>query len=494
MSRSLLTGLAGLLMSALTVFALPRSTPEAQGISSRALLDFIQAADQEGHGLHSFMLVRHGQVVTEGWWAPYGAESPHQLYSLSKSFTSTAIGMLVAEGRLSVHDLVLPFFPEYAPEEPGDNLKGMRVRDLLIMASGHETEPSLWSASEPWAKVFLHHPVPHWPGTRFRYNTPATYMLSAILQKVTGETLIDYLRPRLFAPLEMVNPTWDTNPEGHSVGGSGLNLRTEDIAKFGQLYLREGRWQDRQLLPASWIREATTLQTSNGSSPDSDWQQGYGYQFWRCRHGLYRGDGAFGQFCIVLPEQDAVIAITAGSGDMQAIMNLLWKHLLPALRPAPLPADEAAHARLTTALAALALPAQAGAATTPRATEIAGRRYTFPENDQGLVALALTPNADGSVTLHLDAGTGEQTITCRPGTWTKTRLAYLNRPEQPVAVSGAWTEADTYTFQLCVYETPYTFTVALQFDGDEVRHTGEYNVSFGPRERAPLTGRRTVAE
>ena len=283
--------------------------------------------------MNSFMLVRHGHVVAEGWWAPYGPDAPHSLYSLSKSFTSTAVGLAIAEGKLSVDDEVLKFFPEDAPAEPGSNLKAMRVSDLLRMSTGHQVEPQR-PPDKAWTKTFLAQPVPFKPGTHFLYNTSATYMLSAIVQKATGMTVLDYLRPRLFDPLGIEHPTWETSPQGISTGGFGLSIRTEDIARFGQLYLQKGKWNGKQLVPAAWVEAATARQTSNGSNPKSDWDQGYGYQFWRCRHGAYRGDGAFGQFCIVMPEQDAVIAITSGVKDMQAVLNLVWDKLLPAMKPA----------------------------------------------------------------------------------------------------------------------------------------------------------------
>jgi len=318
--------------------ALPRSTPEAQGVSSAGILDFLKSADREVKSMHSFMLVRHGHVVAEAWWKPESAEKPHVLWSLSKSFTSTAVGLAVDEGKLSVDDLVLKYFPEDAPEEPSTNLKSMRVRDLLTMSTGHQDELN-WREQADWASAFLAHPVPHKPGTHFKYNTPATYMLSAIVQKVTGQSVLDYLQPRLFEPLGIKPPKWDTSPQGISVGGYGLYLCTEDIAKFGQLYLQKGQWQGKQLIPASWIEQATAKQVSNGSDPDKDWDQGYGFQFWRCRHGAYRGDGKDGQFCIVLPGQDAVIAITANTDDMQAELNIVWDKLLPAFHDQPLEAN-----------------------------------------------------------------------------------------------------------------------------------------------------------
>ena len=335
---------------------LPRSTPEAQGVSSAGVRAFVEAADQQVNVMHSFMLVRHGQVVAEAWWQPESAEKPHVLYSLSKSFTSTAVGLAAAEGKLSVDDPVLKFFPEDAPAEPSKNLQAMRVRDLLTMSAGHQTEPK-FSAETPWVKSFLAHPVEHKPGTHFLYNSPGSYTLSAIVQKVTGQTTLEFLRPRLFEPLGIENPEWSTSPQGVNCGGWGLFLRTEDIAKFGQLYLQKGQWNGKQLVTAAWVEMATAKQVSNGSDPARDWDQGYGFQFWRCRHGAFRGDGAFGQFCIVLPEQDAVVAITADTKDMQAELNIVWDKLLPALQPAPLPENAEEQAKLKATLSNLAVPA-----------------------------------------------------------------------------------------------------------------------------------------
>jgi CubicO group peptidase (beta-lactamase class C family) len=284
------------------------------------------------------MLVRNGHVVAEAWWEPESAEKQHVLWSLSKSFTSTAVGLAVAEGKLSVDDPVLKFFPDDAPAEPSANLKAMRVKDLLSMSTGHQDEVKLSRDDQAsWIKAFLAHPVPHKPGTHFRYNTPATYMCSAIVQKVTGKPVLEYLKPSLFDPLGIRDPQWGTSPEGVTLGGYGLFVRTEDIAKFGQLYLQKGKWEGKQLLPAAWVEQATSKQVSNGSDPSRDWDQGYGYQFWRCRHGAYRGDGKDGQFCVVLPEQNAVVAITANTRDMQAQLNIVWDKLLPAFGKEPKP-------------------------------------------------------------------------------------------------------------------------------------------------------------
>ncbi len=475
--------------------SLPRSSPEAQGVSSAAILSFIEAADKSVDSLHSFMLLRHGQVVAEGWWSPYDAQSPHLLYSLSKSFTSTAIGLAIAEGKLSVDDEVLKFFPDDAPAEPGANLKAMRVRDLLRMNTGHENEPPR-PPGQSWKKAFLNHPVRFKPGTHFLYNTSATYMLAAIAEKATGMSLVDYLRPRLFEPLGIENPTWEKSPEGITVGGYGLSVRTEDIARFGQLYLQKGKWREKQLIPAAWVEEATSFQTSNGSNPRSDWDQGYGYQFWRSRNGAYRGDGAFGQYCVVLPKQDTVIAITSGLRDMQAVLNLVWEKLLPGLDAAsPLPPDKAAHEKLSQALNNLSLRAPEGSVS-PSTTlgKAFGQKYLFPANARGLESIALEGKPSGSTTIVAQFKGVETRIECGHGAWKKGRAAWGEAGVQAVAASGGWTAADTFTAKLALYETPFVYTVSLKFTGDDLRYINESNVAFGPARDQELVGRPATDE
>jgi CubicO group peptidase (beta-lactamase class C family) len=465
---------------------LPRSTPEGQGVSSAGVLAFIDAADRDIDSMHGFVLVRHGHVVAEGWWAPYSAESPHSLFSLSKSFTSTAVGLAAAEGKLSVDDPVLKFFPNDAPAEPSGNLKAMRLTDLLRMSTGNQTEPPR-RADEPWAKTFLKHPVPFKPGTHFLYNTSATYMLSAAVQKATGQTVLDYLKPRLFEPLGIDKPTWEASPQGISAGGYGLSIRTGDIAKFGQLYLQKGKWEGKQLVPESWVEAATARQTSNGSNPASDWDQGYGYQFWRCRHGAFRGDGAFGQFCVVLPEQDAAIAITAGVRDMQAVLNLVWDKLLPAFKASALAADDESRTKLERRLKALTLrlPEAKG-----MAAKVENRAFVFPANDRKIESLALgITDKDGTTTLTGKIDGTERRVVCGNRTWHEGRTAWLGMAEQPAAAAGAWTADDTFTAKICFYETPFVVTVRLKFTGDEVRYESERNVGFGPGKEAPLVGK-----
>src|SRR5450432_327398 len=349
---------------------LPRSSPQAQGIPSASIQAFIDAAEKSGE-LHSFMLLRHGYVVAEGWWSPYAADRPHLLNSLSKSFTSTAIGLAVAEGRLSVSDPVLSFFPEYRKSPVSENLAAMQVRHLLTMSTGHAEDTSTFMrnrADGKWIAEFFAQPVTFLPGTHFLYNSGATYMLSAIIQTLTGLRLLDYLQPRLLEPLGIKNASTAMSPEGIHTGGWGMSVKTEDIARFGQLYLQKGLWHGQRLVSEAWVADATSAQVSNVGNPNIDWEQGYGYQFWRCRHGAYRGDGASGQYCIVMPEQDTVVAITAGVKDMQMVLDLVWDYLLPALASnLPLPVDNEAQETLTRKLSNLKLEPPAGQVHSPTA-------------------------------------------------------------------------------------------------------------------------------
>lgn len=496
-ARHFVSSLLAVLFSAITLVAadqpLPRATPESQGISSAALLNLVNTLDGKIDGMHSVMIVRHGRVVLEGWWKPYDAQHNHVLYSLSKSFASTAVGFAVAEGKLTTDDEVLRFFPGDAPAEPSGNLKAMRVRDILTMATGHQDEPPV-APDKISAKSFLAQPVPHLPGTHFKYNTPATFMQSAIVQKITGQTALDYLRPRLFEPLGIANPVWDTNSEGVSLGGYGLRARTEDIAKFGQLYLQKGKWNGKQLLPASWIEQASARQVSNGSNPRSDWNQGYGFQFWRCRNNGFRGDGAFGQYCVVLPDQDAVVAITSGVKDMQAVLNILWDQFLPAMAPQKIKADRAARKQLTDRLAALEIKPAAGATASPQASRLANRAYTFPANDQKLESVRLATSANGELNLTIRVNGREAKVACGHRQWRPGRGPFVGGyladfPDEPLAGTFGWTADDALQIKICAVETPYHLTLKLKFTGDDLALDAETNVGFGPTKRPTLIGK-----
>lgn len=333
----------------LSINELTKSLPrgEAPKAFDKAMNRYLTAVAEAGQDIHSIMVLQHGKVLAERWMGEGAPDKPHILNSVSKTFTASAVGLAIAEGKLKLTDHVIDFFPDQLPAEVSPNLQAMEIRHLLTMTCGHDTDPTNTIrnvAGADWVREFLATPVVHRPGRYFVYNSVGTYMLSAIVQKVTGQKVIDYLYPRLFRPLGIVGATWVESPQGINTGGWGLFLKTEDLAKMGQLLLQKGEWQGQQVLPKEWVEMASTVQVPSlpaGTRPeelkmkaaDSDWLQGYGYQMWRCRPvGVYRADGSNAQFIIVLPWQDAVIAITANEGDMQAVLNLVWRYLLPALK------------------------------------------------------------------------------------------------------------------------------------------------------------------
>jgi CubicO group peptidase (beta-lactamase class C family) len=477
---------------------LPRSTPEAQGITSAGISAFIEAIEAQKLGLHSVMLVRHGEVVAEGWWQPYGPNDIHLLFSLSKSFASSAVGFAVSEGLISLSDKVISFFPDQLPAEVSDNLAAMTVRDLLIMGTGNaeDTTGYLWDGKDgDWVSGFLARPVEHAPGGHFVYNSGATYMCSAIVQKVTGQTLLDYLKPRLLDPLGIDQATWDNSPQGINAGGWGMSITTEDIACFGQLYLQKGVWRGQRLISEEWVELASSKQIENAGNDltaNPDWQQGYGFQFWRCRHNGYRGDGAFGQFCVVLPEQDAVLAITSGTPDMQAVLNLAWEHLLPAMHNDALEPDAAAQAALTAKLGSLSLLPQAGQHSNALAAQISGHALPVAANNEEIVSAQLDFGEDGATLRLLYEGEDQpHTIEIGYGQWRfgSTSMPNLkaNRPsvsprqaiERQVASSGAWLGEQSYVAQIAFYETPFIYTISLDFsDSQQVSLSITPNVGF----------------
>ena len=452
---------------------LARATPESQGVPSRAVVEWVRAMDAQG-GFNGFVLLRHGRTIAEGWWSPCETNGLHMLYSLSKSFTSTAIGMLADEGKLDLDERIADLFPDKMPPDPSRNLLEMRVRDLLSMATGHETDsaPSLThSADGDWIKAFLAHPVPRRPGTWFRYDSGATYMLSAIVRAKSGERPSEYLAHRLFEPLGISGARWNRSPEGEDLGGWGLNMTTRAIARFGQFWLQRGEWGGRQLLSRDYVALASAKQISNASGPrrfegdtvTGDWQAGYGFQFWRCTHGCYRAAGAYGQLAVVMPDQDAVLAVNSNS-PMRKTLERLWEILLPAMGDAPLPeAPEEAQAleRLT---ASLVRPTMRGDAVGC----VAGGSFS----DGNGASFSLS-SADGGWTLAVTNAEWRCSIPVGFGEWRRGAVDFKAKFEmlrclpgrQAVAACGAWTVPDTFEAELFFVETPHAAKVTIRFDG-----------------------------
>ncbi len=457
---------------------LPRSAPEKQGISSETILTLLDSIEASEIEFHSIMILRHDTVIAEGWWEPYQKGDIHTLYSLSKSFTSTAVGFAVQEGLLTVEDKVVSFFPEDLPDSVDEQLADMEIRDLLTMSSGHEsgTMPGMAAREDgDWVKGFLSQPLTYEPGEHFFYNTGATFMLSAILQKITGETVLEYLTPRLFEPLGIEGMDWEENPQGINTGGYGLRVRTEDIAKLGLLYLHKGKFNGEQLLSESWVEEATGARISSYDG-DSDWAQGYGYQFWRCKpENAYRGDGAFGQYCIVLPDQDMVIAITSESKDMQKSMDLLWDNLLPGVEEGSLPGNPEALAALQEKVENLSVHSE----SLRNASEAPSRTIALAENDLGINVIEVDPAAQKFIIYGLD------TISMNFGwsSWvvndTRTSIPLGADVDSRMAIRAGWNGDNQLVIQRQFIETAHHDQFSITgYESEEPQVTWSESVSL----------------
>ncbi|MDR0401206.1 MAG: beta-lactamase family protein [Treponema sp.] len=366
------------------VTVLESASAEEAGLNRAVLDDLFRALERSSAELRGLVLVRRGKAVARRFWPPYGEQDPVWVYSLSKSFCSTAVGFALREGLLRVDEPVLSFFPEYEAAA-GENCRAMRVQDLLTMRTGHDvdTTPAMLRAPD-WGESFFRQPVKHPPGTYFVYNSGASYMLSALVQKRCGLPIIEYLRPRLFEPLGFGPVFWDSSPQGVNTGGWGFMAALEDIAKFGLLYLNRGIWRGSRILDESWVDEASLPHADNSiTGSGGDWGRGYGYQFWRSRYG-FRGDGAFGQYCLVLPEFDAVLVLSSETENMQELLDIVWAHL----------------------------PAAFSTAEPEREKEIGGREFNLAENGGGFRSallnffpdrLSLTLKGGGEAP-HLEAG------------------------------------------------------------------------------------------
>ena len=453
--------------------SLPRSTPVEQGLDPRSILAVLDAVEARGVEMHSLMVLRHGHVVAEGWWAPHRPQHRPLLYSLSKSFTATAAAFAQEEGLLHLDDPVLRHFPEHADEVTDPRTRATTLRHLISMASGH-TRDMLEEAvtADPTDPVrgFLLLPPDEEPGSTFAYSQPCTHTLASVIQRNAGRSLTDYLRPRLLDPLGIGPVGWHSVPPGHQMGFTGLHARTEDVAKLGQLYLQGGLWQGRQVLPAQWVADATRKHVDNASQqPHVDWQQGYGFQFWMSRHG-YRGDGAFGQFCVVLPEHDVVVAATGATEEMQAVLDAFWEHLLPGVDRGTVDDVEGAQVELSTRLASLALPPCPGNGTpddpdawTTRWQVTAGRGIPTTVS-----SIHLEQAASGwQVTLVEDDDS--LALPFGPGAWVSSNpTTRRDGVSVPLAASGGWRDG-VLRVEVLLLEAPHRMDLVI--DGEQARAT-----------------------
>jgi CubicO group peptidase (beta-lactamase class C family) len=448
---------------------LPRSVPESEGVSSAGIIDFINAVDTGRQEIHSFMFIRHGKVIAEGWWNPYGPEYRHIMFSASKTFTATGIGLAVSENKLKLSDKVISFFPYSLPDSVGKYMKELTVQNLLTMSVGQEPAPMGAGVNEDWIRSFISLEPVHKPGTVFLYNNMATFMLSAIVQQVTGQTLFEYLKPRIFDPLTIRGIDWDMNPQGINLGMIGLRLRTEDMARFGELLIANGKWKGRQLIPEQWVKEATSFKIESGDPSNkmpkdrNDWAQGYCYQMWRGRNNTVRLDGMAGQFVILIPDKDAIVVLTANARNTQEEMDLVHTYLIPAIKSDKvIPAEPSSYTELLKKQANLEIkPDNSKLTASDFIKKISGREFILGDNDFNIQSVYFTFN-NGECSFALKRDNNISVIKCGTEKWkiSNTKSSSLlaaprsisksidanykvNQPLIKVASAYSWTDNNT---------------------------------------------------
>ncbi|HEY4251941.1 MAG TPA: serine hydrolase [Roseomonas sp.] len=493
---------------------MPRARPASRQVDPQGIQAFLDAVAADGLELHGLMVFRAGAVVAEGYWAPYAAPRPHMLHSAVKSWTAAAVGLAVADGLLTLEDKVVGFFPEHCPSEISPNLAAMTIEDLLTMRSGHATGISggEWrSLRESWVAAFLQEPVPFRPGEEFIYSSGSSYMLSAIVSRVTGRRIHAYLAERIFHPIGAGPGSWDLSPEGYNPGGNGLSCTLEDMLKFGVLHLQDGVWAGQRLLPEGWVARATRNHVREAWMAPLDGKrfiardampaaaverrEGYGYQWWMTADGGYRASGLFGQQCIVLPRHDAVIAVTAGLPTPEPrLLAHLWQHVVPALGRAA-PGAGATEDALFDRLGRLALPLPAGTARSPVQAMIGGRRFAMAPNEAGVTAVAFAFAGDRCDVMLEDAR-GVHRITAGFGapvegetTMSGAMLHHAYEPDRlRVVASATWLDAHRLCMTWRFVETAFCDTVTCHFDGQALRLERRVNTNAGLTALPPIAG------
>lgn len=383
------------LLTAAQVGDLPRSTPAEQGISTEAVIQFIDSlmAVPETQ-IHHAMVLRHGQVVAEVHPAPFRAADSHTLYSCSKTFVSLAVGRAIDENRLRLTDRVAAFFPERLPDSISDHLAAMTVRDLLVMSSGITPDWVMRNNNTDWIATWLAKPVKE-PGKKFEYDSMSTFLLSAIVQRVTGMTTLQYLQSRFFDAMHITQAEWEESPDGINTGGWGLRVQAETLAKLGLLILNQGAWDGRQLVSKQWIEQATSKQMECAASttPPTDGNQGYCYQIWRSKWpGSIRADGAFAQYVVMVPQEELVVVINSLSYKGHDLLACIWNQLMPGLSGQPLPAQPKWQRQLDRKCANAALPTVKG-----KKNGILKKTFTITAQNQPTLTVQMDEN--GKLTL-----------------------------------------------------------------------------------------------
>ncbi len=453
-------------------------TPESLGIPSRAVLNLLERIDRERVNMHGFLLLRRGEVAAEGYWAPYTAETRHRMYSVSKSFVSLAVGLMVDDGKISLDDPVARFFPDKLPKNPHPYVADATVRDLLTMATPH-SRTSYTRDDRDWAWTFFNTAPSHPPGTIFSYDTAATVVLGSIVERIAGVPFLEFMRPRMLDPIGFSSDAYCIEtPEGTSWGGSGVICTLRDMANVALLCLQHGRWDGKQLISEEYVRAATAKQIDNSIGGNV----GYGYQIWRERENGFGFRGMGTQLAMCFPDKDfifACISDTQGAGPTgTGVVGAMWDELHAELADEPLAEDPAAHAALTDRIARLAVLPVDGAATSRVRDSIAGAWYTIEPNPMGISRMRFTfepgagtweyTNAQGDKTLRFGLGRVVAGVFPQTGYYRERIGTPSDRPYDCLA-SAAWVDERTLNLSVSITDTYLgSLKASFVFKGDEI--------------------------
>ena len=444
---------------------LPRTSPDSVHVDPAGIADFLAENEAQGRRLQSVMVLRHGQVIAERVTPPWRSDLPRLVYSLSKTFTSSAVALAIEAGAFGLDDLVVDLFPDLVDDRVGPKMRTLRVRHLLAMASGHTQDmlllpgPRRGELDEQDLAEFLRTEPEGTPGETFCYNQMCSWTLARAVRRHLGVDIHDLLQERVLGPLGIEGTVWTQDSEGCSFGWSGLHVTTEHLARYYQLLLDDGVHEGRRLLPEGWVALASRKHVETAADAWPDWAIGYGLHLWPSRHG-FRGDGAYGQLGLMLPEQDMVVVTTCETADMPDMIEGVWNHVLPAVDR---PGTPDGQQRLDEALAAMALPPVEGDAGE-------GWSGTLDDGD----AFSLVPDGQGwQATWAMGAST-PKTFAVGHCTWAETLLREGDRTLPVAASAGRDTSGTTVT--VVFPSTPHQVALRLPAEGD----AGEWEWSFAP--------------
>ncbi|MBR3809094.1 MAG: serine hydrolase [Clostridia bacterium] len=308
-------------------FTLERAkSPEEVGVSSKEVVEFLRDMKENKLEFHSFMVVKNDKVACELYRAPFNKETPHSAYSISKTVTAIAAGFAIEEGLFTLDTRIVDIFPEYIPEKVDGRIFKVTVRNLLTMTAGVSPNLLLDKSKTDWLEEYFKSPFYGEPGT-FRYVNENIFVLSAMICKLAKMTLREYLTPRLFVPLNIDFPEWETNQDGIEAGGWGLSLKLEDLAKIMYCLSNNGKVEKKQIIPENWVLEMTDAHADTSICKNIDTDKGYGYCVWRNGgNQSFRANGMFSQFGIVFPEENAVLVCFGAIASEQEARDCIWRH------------------------------------------------------------------------------------------------------------------------------------------------------------------------